>query len=433
MRKYTLKDILLTIQRTIDSVDNRLTNHGEQVGYLCLHMGRELGYSDEQLTELTALAMVHDIGAYKVEERRKMIEFEITSPHEHAVYGYLFLREFSPLAHLAKVILYHHWRFDRRRFALPGMPVPDESLLIHLADRVSVLFAHYGNRIKSEITGRISPIAGTIFHPRYARLLENLTQQTDIIDKLMDGSYLEEIYSFLEKSPINSEQANSYLAMLVQAIDFRSRQTVTHSVSVVSAAVQIAELVGLSPDEKNMIEVAALLHDVGKMTTPIEILSKPGKLTDEEMRIMQSHVRMTEEILLGAGLNDINRIASYHHERPNGRGYHRGASGAEISREARILAIADRLAALVEPRYYKSALSKQEVLGIMDNAAEVNDIDARIYAVIPEHYDPITANMRSKQKEMLRLYEQITSEYTALLRDIYGARNTEQSNNRLAA
>ena len=419
MYEVTLKDILLVIQRTINSVDNRLENHGEEVGYLCVQMGLAMGYSEEQLLPLCALAMMHDVGAYKVEERLRMTEFEVELPHEHAIYGSLFVQHFSPFRHMANTIFYHHWRYEDRYKIVDDRLIPSEAFLIHLADRVSVLYAHSGQQLAGAIQRQIPRSAGTVFDPKHVDALLQLVDTTDVIEKIIDGRYLEEFYDYLDRTLLTSEQTISYLCMLVYIIEFRSRSTVTHSVSVESGTQQIAQLMGMSESDRNVLSSAALLHDVGKMITPIEILTKPGRLTDSEMEVMRRHVVTTSEIIRGNGLGQLKDIASNHHEKLNGKGYPKGLSEQELCTKSRIIAVADILAALVEPRYYKPALCKADVLEIMGKAAAARDIDPDIYAIVRDNYEQITCEMEKQQKVILSLYDHLESEYEHLRQEAY--------------
>ncbi len=418
MGAVTLKNTLMVIQNTINSVDNRLTSHGEQVGYICLRMGSSMGYSEDQLLTLCTLAMIHDVGAYKVEERTRMTEFEVDRPHEHAVYGSLFVRYFSPFAHMANAILYHHWKHEHRRKAVDDRLVPAEALLIHLADRVSVLNFHSGPHLAQAIRTHIAEAAGGVFDPDQVAVLMELIEQTDIIDRLLDGSYLAEFYEYLDRAPVTSEETISHLSMLTFAMEFRSRQTVTHSASVAACAVLIAGLMGMSEEEKDMLRHAALLHDVGKITTPLEILTKPGRLTDSEREIMRRHVVSSAEILSAADLGRVMEIAVSHHERLNGTGYPRGLTASELCTSSRILAVADVLTALTEPRYYKPRMEKEEVLGILDRTVQAGELDPDIVGVVQDHYERIAGEMEGQRELMIALYDKITLEYTTTLKQI---------------
>jgi len=377
-----------------------------------------MGYTDEQLLPLCTLAAIHDIGAYKVEERTRMIEFEVDHPHEHAVYGSLFVRHFGPFPDSANAILYHHWKYRDRYKIVDDRLIPAEAFLIHLADRVSVLYAHFGGGLADAIRRQMPSLANKTFNPDHVTKLMEMVEQSDIIDRILDGSYLKEFYDYLDQASVTTDEAISYLSALVYIIEFRSHQTVTHSVSVACAAAHIAELVDMPEADKTELGQAALLHDVGKISTPLDILTKPGRLTDTEMDTMRRHVVSTGEILSDTGLDRIRNIASSHHEKLNGKGYPLGLVEQQLCQESRVLAVADILAALVEPRYYKPAMAKEDVLGILGRAAEANDIDASIFRLVENNYDRITAEIERLQKDMLSLYDSISTDYIRVLQEI---------------
>jgi HD-GYP domain-containing protein (c-di-GMP phosphodiesterase class II) len=392
-----------------------------------------LGYSEEDLLSVASLALLHDIGAYKTEDRLQLTEMDVRHPDEHAAYGSIFLREFSPLSSQSDVILFHHWRYEDRFKEIDGRLAPQESFLIHAADRLSVLFKRAGMAAGERIWVELEPLAGSIFQPEIIGLLLRLVHETDLIHGLSSGEYLDEIYDYFDKVALSTEQAADHLSTLVYAIDFRSRQTVTHSVSVVSATDLICDVMGLSPEQRETSHIAALLHDVGKIMTPLSVLAKPGRLTEEEMVVMREHVVGTEQILLGAGLEEIDSIASYHHERLDGGGYPHGSRADQLPIGARILAVADRFAALVEPRYYKSALPKEDVLRILGNSAASNHIDSMVYEVVRDHYDQLMAETSLRQKSMMVLYERLSAEYLDLTNQMHAVRFGEPWERRRAA
>ena len=120
----------------------------------------------------------------------------------------------------------------------------------------------------------------------------------------------------------------------------------------------IAEQLGHAEDEARLIEMAAPLHDIGKIAIPDSILLKPGPLTEEEIAVMRRHPRIGHELLSGSQNRFIQTgalIALRHHERYDGSGYPDGLVGDEIPLEARIVAVADVFDALISPRPYKQA------------------------------------------------------------------------------
>ena len=111
----------------------------------------------------------------------------------------------------------------------------------------------------------------------------------------------------------------------------------------------------------------ALLHDIGKLGVSNTILDKPGKLTTDEMAEIRKHPTWTHRILSRvAGLDTIAEMAASHHERLDGKGYHRGVGGANLSTASRILAVADMYEALAARRPYRQDLTADEVMTIID-------------------------------------------------------------------
>ncbi len=145
---------------------------------------------------------------------------------------------------------------------------------------------------------------------------------------------------------------------LARAIEYRDGDTGEHVSRVAQISQLIGEGIGLSPDRCRMIYLAAPLHDIGKIGIADAILSKPGKLTPEEMAIMREHVSIGARIL-ERGSSELIRtaelIAQSHHEKWDGTGYPDQLSGTDIPIEARIVAIADVFDALCSERPYKAA------------------------------------------------------------------------------
>ena len=132
---------------------------------------------------------------------------------------------------------------------------------------------------------------------------------------------------------------------------------------IASLATGIALEMGLPSDEIERIRIASLLHDLGKLAVPSEILDKPTKLTDGEWQAIGEHPRIGQVILEQAsGLRDAIPVVLHHHERYNGGGYPHGLRGSEIPLGARIVAVADAYHAMVHERPYKGALTHEQAL-----------------------------------------------------------------------
>lgn len=149
---------------------------------------------------------------------------------------------------------------------------------------------------------------------------------------------------------------------IANTIDAKDEYTRGHSRRVAEYAAAIAKEMGLSEEEISDIRYIGLLHDIGKIGIPDAVLNKPGKLTDEEYRIMKSHTTIGAEIL-----KDINMIegldvgAKYHHERYDGKGYPDGIAGDDIPHIARIISVADAYDAMSSNRIYRRHLDSARV------------------------------------------------------------------------
>jgi len=164
-------------------------------------------------------------------------------------------------------------------------------------------------------------------------------------------------------------QLKSILKVLVSSIDARDPVTKGHSEWVAEYCVGICNELGMDKDYREMIRVAALLHDYGKIGLPDSMLKKADRLTEYEYEYVKLHVDKTREILseinFEGPLREVPDIAGAHHERIDGTGYPYGLKGDEIPFGARILSVADYFEALTANRYYSEPMQPANVLDIL--------------------------------------------------------------------
>ena len=146
--------------------------------------------------------------------------------------------------------------------------------------------------------------------------------------------------------------------LLGDVVEADDAYTGLHSRDVVELAMQVADELELGARERRDLEFAALLHDVGKVRIPNEIINKPGPLTDEERKVMERHTVEGEQLLLRVGglLGEIGRVVRSCHERWDGEGYPDGLAGERIPLLARIVACCDAYNAMTSDRSYRKAL-----------------------------------------------------------------------------
>jgi hypothetical protein len=169
-------------------------------------------------------------------------------------------------------------------------------------------------------------------------------------------------YTFKLYTDMRQEHLETVRA-LTSAIDASDPFTRGHSERVTGYAVAIARELGLSEQRVMMIEYASLIHDMGKIALQHDILLKPGKLTDEEWRVMKTHPQTGANIVSDLGfLRGAREVVLHHHERFDGQGYPHGLTGEETPLEARIVKVADAFDAMMSDRPYRTSLGLESAI-----------------------------------------------------------------------
>lgn len=202
---------------------------------------------------------------------------------------------------------------------------------------------------------------------------------------LTDVDYLwvitEQIFYQLSDSVTN-------LKAMVDEVEIKDRYTYKHSERVAEYAVKIAKKLLLPKEKLENLYIASLLHDIGKINTPKEILNKAGKLTNEEYSIIKLHSSDGAEMVKELYYEGIANIIEQHHERLNGSGYPHGLKGDNILLESRIIAVSDTFDAMTEDRSYRKAFSIREAVDELNRYSgshyDQQVVDAFIYILEEE-------------------------------------------------
>ncbi|HXH96083.1 MAG TPA: HD-GYP domain-containing protein [Gaiellaceae bacterium] len=195
-------------------------------------------------------------------------------------------------------------------------------------------------------------------------MLRRSVNETAPTASAVDGSETEESAGSVELRSAHRET----IVRLAAALELRSEETGRHVERIARHAERVAAALGLPEARAELIALASPLHDIGKIALPDAILQKPGPLTTEERRLMQTHTKIGHQLLSGSR-SDVLQLAAdialSHHERYDGNGYPHGLAGTGISLEARIVTICDVFDALTHDRVYRHAYTLADALTLM--------------------------------------------------------------------
>lgn len=387
-----LMQAVLALTDALDLVGVDEVAHGKRVGYMAFKCAEAAGLERGERERLLGVGLLHDCGVSSSREHAHLVsELQWAGAEDHAIEGARLLRDFAPLADFADVIRYHHTPWEQ----LAGYPGLSERArrdanLIFLVDRVDAAAAeHYGKDLLTQtvrLRDWVDSYAGTLFAPELAALFRRASA-SDAFWMMLEAPHLErflvEFAQRAESRQLSLPEVRQLAGIFAYVVDAKSEFTARHSCGVASLARHLATRLGLEPLQVDKIEIAGLLHDVGKLRIPDEVLEKRGPLSADERRLMHRHSFETYQVLRRIdGLADVALWASYHHETPDGRGYPFGRTGPELGTEARIIAVADVFQALAQQRPYRPALSPAEILETLKVFVAHRKLDEDIVGVV---------------------------------------------------
>jgi len=392
-----LRQAVFALSDALDLVGVDDYHHGKRVGLMAVECGRALGLESAGLNFLLDAGLLHDCGVSSTEIHHHLVEeLDWSGAQAHCERGHALLSGFAPLAPLAPLILYHHTHWDK----LSTLELDDRtklfSNLIFLADRVDTLAApHYGQQsllfYRGQIRDTIARHSGTFFAPRLMEAFLHASENEAFwlyLEPPHIHTYLSEMSQHRQQQLIDFPQLRQLAEIFSRIVDAKSTFTVEHSHGVSNLARLLGELAGLPEASRQKLEIAGLLHDLGKLRVPDEILEKPAKLTPEERATMERHSFETYQILRRIpGLEEIARWAAYHHEAPDGEGYPFHRKGSELPPEARIISVADVFQALAQNRPYRAALLPAEVIDRLRKLSAEGHLDAAVVELAGRNLD----------------------------------------------
>lgn len=384
------RELVCALSDTLDLVGIDEVHHGKRVAFMAWTCAGALGFDQDQLDTVYSAALLHDCGVSSTEVHRSLVsELDWDGAQAHCIKGEALLENTRLFSGLARIVRYHHTRW---------VDLPEDldektariSNLIYLADRVDALLHQHG---KTDILIARHTVMKTI--SRYRGIFFN-QELVDAFAAVSDSELFwlslepRPLARFLDKMqasgrPMTADRQTLFetAALFAEIVDTKSAFTLEHSRGVARLARYLGSLSGFPEQTLDRLEIAGLLHDLGKLSVPDPILEKPGPLNDAERAVMLRHSFESFQILSRvSGFEEIAHWAAFHHEDLSGRGYPFRKEGSELSIEARIITAADIFQALAQDRPYRSALKTDQIMAIMTDMASSGKLDPDFVSLI---------------------------------------------------
>ncbi|MCR4690663.1 MAG: HD domain-containing protein [Lachnospiraceae bacterium] len=405
------KNIFLLTRDTLKMMDNRLMKHGSRVAYILYRMMETAGgYEDFEMAEYVMLATLHDIGAYRTADLSKPLTFETKDTLPHSIYGYLFLKYLSPFEDRAKILLNHHVTF--MELAEKGEKEHMEiTTFLSLAECVDVYREALGEKFN---VSSFRPFEGKRFSRQALDVLDKTMRNCRLFDELDSEIHEQKLNALMDSIMFTNEEKKRYMEMIMYCLDFRSHMKVFDTAVCISICSQLAGYMGLDAHTQEMLYYGALIHDIGMLSIPREIIESNRKLTDEEFNLVRGHVHLTRSILESRMEPDVMEIASRHHERYNGSGYPEGLQGKDMTEAQMILQLADSVTGMINDRPFRKGLSNDLVKDILKEDMRDKCYDPRIMKQFMAHFDQIITQAKQQGEDSLATNSLVRSRYKKL-------------------
>lgn len=408
-------DLVLCLSQAVDLISPLVADHHKRTAQIAYGLGMQMKLPQNELQDLVIAAALHDTGGLTRKDRLTALDFEYQDPYGHSIMGYLLLKSFSPFQTIANIVRFHHvpW-MNGEGTVFDGLPVPRESHLLELADRVAVLLDP-----ATDVLGQVDTIlhkihrqSGERFVPEQVQALEMLAEKEAF---WLDAMYPDQLHILRrrlkwEQLRITEDDFLGLMNLFRRIIDFRSAFTASHSAGVAAASEMLAKYCGFSSADCHMIYLAGLMHDLGKLAVPTEILEKPGRLTQEEFAVVRRHTYYTFYLLEPLKVLDMIRIwGAFHHERMDGHGYPFHLVDRELPLGSRIVSVADIFAALTEDRPYRKAMTGMDAFQIISTGVTQHRLDKQVVGILRDHLDEINEARLLAHASALEEYQQFVS------------------------
>lgn len=390
--KMDLRQMVMVLANAVDLVGVDDVSHGKRVAVMAVTCAQWLGWSEADQDCLLNAGLLHDCGVSSTRRRQAIAgSFDPLGTWAHCEKGASILQRFAPLEGLAPIVLHHHTHWEDLQHQPMARSLGRFANLIFLADRVDVLaiphhrsdaILQHADRVRATVAAH----RDTFFSPV-------------LLDAFLEASraeafWLSQSREYLPQALADLAQPNAAIPMapgdlkrfaltLADIVDAKSPFTAQHSLGVARLARCLADLAGLPTERAERIELAALLHDIGKLCIPDEILEFPSQLSPEDRQTMRRHSFATYQILRRIhGFEDLALWAALHHESLDSRGYPFRLGPENLPLEARILKVADVYQAMAQNRPYRGPWPPEQILSLLKEMQSNQELDGALVELV---------------------------------------------------
>jgi len=381
-------NLIKALSQALELSTGGLSRHHWRTAMIANRIAEYIGIDKQQRNMLIYAGLLHDLGAvsnWEEKHRIRNIDIIQTNIYEHAEAGYLLLKDSKQLGPLALPIRHHHDYWDGSSpHKLAGEAIPLFARIINLADKIEAHLPedNYILEHRPNILTIIRKQSGSVFDPELVKALHEFGRQESFWLDLANPLYYQNFFQSMDdygRLPFQLDDIIDVAEIFATIIDRTSRFTGVHSRSVATASAFLAQARGYSQAEIQVMRVAGLFHDIGKLAIPNSILEKPGKLSEREFAIIKQHPYYTYRILEQIdGFQIIAEWAAFHHETLDGSGYPFRVADRSLKLGSRIVAAADVFTALSENRPYRQPLDIKEVEKIMWGMVNNRKLDGTV-------------------------------------------------------
>lgn len=376
--------------------------HGPSTGHLSRQIALAMGVEEARQARLVFAGVLADVGMIGMAEDAWEVPSPVLDPrtrarvHRHPVRSHAILSSVPHLSELGVVVRHHHewWNGSGYPDGLAGEDIPLEARILRLADTVTALQAarpHRGPLSPDDIVYAVEKARGEEFDPRVVDVYLGLVRDGALapFDEDAFHAWCQEAAATLLPDAVSPFSAEELLEILAAVVDAKDPYTAGHSRRVALLSVAVADQMALGEEIRGHLWAAGYLHDIGKLGVPLRILTKPGRLSEEEMATVRTHTGLGGDVLAGVtALEHLAPAARHHHERWDGAGYPDGLEGEAIPLLARILAVADSYDAMTTSRAYRGSrghlVAMEEI--VHEAGSQFAPEAARAFAALPESF-----------------------------------------------